>query len=100
MIEPHVTCHALRVTFSVGRGQLTVDSSEGIGEIDWIGGLDDWHFAELSVQTPSAIMNSSGTSCRSIASLRSAFKHCFAVFKKEVQSPIEICKAGIEDRTK
>jgi hypothetical protein len=31
-----------------------------------------------------AIMNSSGTSCRSIASLRSAFKHCFAVFKKEV----------------
>jgi len=29
-----------------------------------------------------AIMNSSGTSCRSIASLRSAFQHCFAVFKK------------------
>jgi hypothetical protein len=31
-----------------------------------------------------AIMNSSGTSCRSIASLRSAFKHCYAVFKKEI----------------
>jgi hypothetical protein len=30
-----------------------------------------------------AFNNSSGTSCRSIASLRSAFKHCFAVFKKE-----------------
>jgi len=29
-----------------------------------------------------AIMNSSGTLCRSIASLRSAFQHCFAVFKK------------------
>jgi hypothetical protein len=47
-----------------------------------------------------AIMNSSGTSCRSIASLCSAFQHCFAVFKKEVQSPIEIRLAGIEDRTK
>jgi hypothetical protein len=47
-----------------------------------------------------ALNNSSGTSCRSIASLRSAFQHCIAVFKKEVRSPIEICKAGIEDRTK
>jgi hypothetical protein len=47
-----------------------------------------------------AFKYSSGTLCRSIASLRSAFKHCFAVFKKEVRSPIEICKAGIEDRTK
>jgi hypothetical protein len=47
-----------------------------------------------------AFNNSSGPSCRSIASLRSAFQHCSAVFKKEVQSPIEICKAGIEDRTK
>jgi len=26
--------------------------------------------------------------------------NCFAVFKKEVQSTIEICIAGIEDRTK
>ncbi|WP_400167459.1 hypothetical protein [Fidelibacter multiformis] len=47
-----------------------------------------------------AFNNSSGTSCRSIASLRSAFQHCFAVFKKEIQSPIEFCKAGIEDRMK
>ncbi|WP_400167895.1 hypothetical protein [Fidelibacter multiformis] len=31
-----------------------------------------------------AIMNSSGTSCRSMASLHSAFQHCYAVFKKEV----------------
>ncbi|WP_400166169.1 hypothetical protein [Fidelibacter multiformis] len=46
-----------------------------------------------------AFNNSSGTSCRSIASLRSAFQHCFAVFKKETQSPIEICISGIEDRT-
>jgi hypothetical protein len=32
-----------------------------------------------------AFNNSSGTLCRSMASLRSAFQHCFAVFKKEVQ---------------
>jgi hypothetical protein len=31
-----------------------------------------------------AFNNSSGTSCRSMASLRSAFQHCYAVFKKEV----------------
>jgi hypothetical protein len=31
-----------------------------------------------------AIKNSSSTSCCSIASLRSAFKHCYAVFKKEI----------------
>jgi len=46
-----------------------------------------------------AFNNSSGTSCRSIASLRSAFQHCFAVFKKEFQAPIEIRISGIEDRT-
>ncbi|WP_400166164.1 hypothetical protein [Fidelibacter multiformis] len=44
-----------------------------------------------------AFNNSSGTSCRSIASLRSAFKHRYAVFKKK--SPIEIRISGIEDRT-
>jgi hypothetical protein len=31
-----------------------------------------------------AFKYSSGTLCRSIASLRSAFQHCFAVFKKEI----------------
>ncbi|WP_400166210.1 hypothetical protein [Fidelibacter multiformis] len=31
-----------------------------------------------------AFNNSSGTSCRSMASLHSAFQHCFAVFKKEM----------------
>ncbi|WP_400166609.1 hypothetical protein [Fidelibacter multiformis] len=56
--------------------------------------------SEILERCAAAFNNSSGTSCRSIASLRSAFQHCFAVFKKEVQSPIEICKAGIEDRTK
>jgi hypothetical protein len=55
--------------------------------------------SEILERCAAAFNNSSGTSCRSIASLRSAFQHCFAVFKKEVQSPIEICKAGIEDRT-
>jgi hypothetical protein len=50
---------------TVDSRQQKIDCGEGIGEIDSIGGLDDWHFAELSVQTPSAIKNSSGTSCRS-----------------------------------
>jgi hypothetical protein len=57
-------------------------------------------FKDSSISLRSMFKNSSGTLCRSIASLRSVFQHCFAVFKKEVQSPIEICKAGIEDRTK
>jgi hypothetical protein len=57
--------------------QLLTSNFQILIMIDSIGrliGLGDWHFAELSVQTPSAIKNSSGTSCRSTASLRSAFK--------------------------
>jgi hypothetical protein len=74
-------------------------------------GLGDWHFAALSIQTPSAIKNSSGTSCRSIASLFSIqprlhsvqesiypLKPAYLGLKIERSEILERCVAAFESR--